>query len=313
MSEAALVADIGGTNARFALVGADGAPTRLRVFWSRDFPTIEQAISTYLADETVEVDRAAIAVASPVTGDRIALTNSPWSFSTAALKARFRWDRLAVVNDFAATALAVPRLRDAERFQLGNGAPCIDAPAAIVGPGSGLGVAGLIRGPTGWIALPGEGGHATIPATDEREASVIARLRRRFDHVSAERVLSGPGLVNLDSALAELAGAPARDRSPEEIVASDDPTARGAVDLFCALLGSFTGDVALTLGARGGVYVAGGIVPKLGLRFTASAFRERFIAKGRFRDYLDAIPTFVVTHPAPALLGLASVLSQEAS
>src|SRR5919197_3573180 len=151
MSAAALVADIGGTNARFALIGPDGAPTGLRVFEARDFPTIEQAIETYLAEAGAEIRRAAIAVASPVTGDRITLTNSPWRFSTAALQARFQWERLAVLNDFGATALAVPHLGEADRFQHGPGAPDAAPPIAIVGPGSGLGVAGLLRGPAGWI------------------------------------------------------------------------------------------------------------------------------------------------------------------
>jgi len=309
MSEHALAADIGGTHARFALIEASGAIRRERSYSCGDFPAIEAAIAAYLATERAEPRRAVLAVASPVTGDRIAFTNSPWAFSAAALRARFGWSRLHIVNDFEANALAIPLLGPDDLSRVGGGEPVPEAPAAIIGPGSGLGVAGLIRGPAGWIALPGEGGHATMPAVDEREATVIATLRRRFGHISAERVLSGPGLVHLRETIAELAGAPPAELTPAEIVAATDTLSGEAVEAFCAMLGTFAGNVALTLGARAGVYIAGGIVPKLGPRFAASAFRERFRAKGRFRDYLDAIPTQVVTHPVPAFVGLASLLS----
>jgi glucokinase len=309
MSALALAADIGGTHARFALVEADGSIARERSYSCRDFPAIEAAIAAYLAAERAAPPRAALAVASPVTGDRIAFTNSPWGFSATALSARFGWSRLHIVNDFEANALAIPLLGPGDLRRIGGGEPAAGAPAAIIGPGSGLGVAGLIRGPAGWIALPGEGGHATMPAVDDREAMVIAVLRARFGHISAERILSGPGLVHLREAIAELAGAPPAELAPAEIVAAGDTVSGEAVEVFCAMLGTFAGNVALTLGARAGVYIAGGIVPKLGPRFAASSFRERFRAKGRFRDYLDAIPTQVVTHPVPAFVGLASVLA----
>jgi glucokinase len=306
----ALVADVGATNARFALVGRDGAVARQRTLHGRDFPAFEDALAAYLAAEAVKPDRAAVAVACPVLGDRIVFTNSPWSFSIEALRKRFGLGRLLVLNDFEANALAVPHLRPADLVQVGGGTPAPAAPAAILGPGSGLGVAGLVRARAGWMALPGEGGHTTMPAFDEREAAVLGRLRARFGHVSAERVLSGPGLVNLHAAIAELERAPTGSPAPADVTEATDTISREAVDMFCAMLGTLAGNVALTLGARGGVYIAGGIVPKLGARFVDSAFRERFLAKGRFRDYLAAIPTFVVTHPVPAFVGLAALIGE---
>jgi glucokinase len=304
----ALIGDIGGTNARFALV-EDGQVGRTRVYHCRDFPAFEEALAAYLSAEGAAPEEAAIAVACPVMGDEIVFTNSPWSFGTAALAERFRLRRLRVLNDFEANALAVPRLGQRELVQVGGGEAVAGVPAAILGPGSGLGVAGLIHGSDGWVALPGEGGHATMPAVDEREAAVLAKLRARFGHISAERVLSGPGLVNLYQAIAELEGAAPGTGVPAEIVEARDEVSLEAVDMFCAMLGTLAGNVALTLGARGGVYIAGGIVPKLGNRFIRSGFRDRFVAKGRFRDYLSRIPTFVVMHPVPAFVGLAGLVA----
>jgi len=307
----ALVADIGATNARFALV-EHGTIGRQRTFEGRDFPAFEEALAAYLAAEQVRPDAAAIAVACPVIGDAIRFTNSPWRFGIGALGARFGFGRLLVLNDFEANALAIPFLAAGDVVKVGEGEPVDGAPAAILGPGSGLGVAGLVRAPGGaWIALPGEGGHATMPAIDEREAAVLAKLRVRFGHVSAERVLSGPGLVNLYNAIAELEGAAPGTMRPAEVAEAEDSISLEAVDMFCAMLGTLAGNVALTLGARGGVYIAGGIAPKLRERFLRSAFRERFLAKGRFRDYLARIPTMMVIHPVPAFVGLAGLLANE--
>jgi glucokinase len=311
-----LVGDIGGTNARFALLADGMRPARIRVLASDDYPTIADAIEAYLAAEGVRPAVAALSIASPVTDDTVALTNHPWSFSIAALRTRLGLERLVVINDFAANALAMPHLESGERVQIGGGGEVAGAPLAVLGPGTGLGVSGLVPGPGGgWIALSGEGGHATMPAADARESEVLARMRVRFDHVSAERVLSGPGLVNLYQTLAALAGTPAHSYTAAQIadrhVGETDPLARATIDMFCAMLGTVAGDLALTLGARGGVFIAGGIVPRLGLVFAESRFRARFEDKGRFRDYLAAIPTFVVTSAIPAFLGLAALLAQE--
>jgi glucokinase len=187
-------------------------------------------------------------------------------------------------------------------------------PIGVIGPGSGLGVGGLIPMDGRWLALSGEGGHITMAPATPRESIVLDHMRQRFDHVSAERLLSGPGLVNLYNTLAQIAGVPAASYSPAQItdpyVAEREPHCREAVEIFCAMLGTIAGNLALTLGARGGVYIAGGIVPKLGPRFAASMFRRRFEDKGRMRPFLAAIPTYVITHPFPAFFGLAALLAE---
>ena len=308
-----LVGDIGATNARFALLGTDGAPARLRVFACDDFPGLAEAVETYLAAERAKPAEAAFAVASPVAGDRVTLTNHPWSFSIEELRRRLGLTRLVMVNDFAANAMALPHLGPDGRQKIGGGSAASRAAMAVLGPGSGLGVSGLIPGERGPIAIAGEGGHATLAPADDRESEVLARMRRRFGHVSAERVLSGPGLVNLYQALAESDGVPAEPFSPAQItdreIGETHPLCRAAVDLFCAMLGTVAGDLALTLGAHGGVFIAGGIVPRLGATFAQSRFRARFEDKGRFSPYLAAIPTYVVTYPFPAFLGLAALLA----
>jgi glucokinase len=223
------------------------------------------------------------------------------------------FDRLEVINDFTAQALALPRLGPGDRTPVGGGTSVPKMPLGVLGPGSGLGVSGLVPCVTGWTAVTGEGGHSTMPAVDDRESAVIDHLRRRLDHVSAERVLSGPGLVNLYNTLAEIDGNPSKGYSAAQItdlgVRGEDPVCGEATAMFCAMLGTVAGNLALTLGARGGVFIAGGIVPRLGRYFIDSPFRARFEAKGRFEAYLDAIPTFVVTHPLAAFLGCAALLA----
>ena len=263
-------------------------------------------------------------MATAVGGDVVAFTNSGWSFSRAQMHAALGLDELVVLNDFEALALSLPRLsatqcrvfgpvtlEDAQRT-----AP--HAARAVIGPGTGLGVAGLMplvgANGTRWIALPGEGGHATLSAADEFESALLTTVRRQFPHVSAERLLSGIGLPVLYAGMAELLGEQADLLATHEIVArglaGSDTTCSRVLDSFCALLGSFAGNVALTFGARGGVYIGGGIVPRLGERFFASAFRQRFEAKGRFDDYLAAIPTLLITDTLAALSGAAMALEQ---
>lgn len=314
-----LIADIGATNARFAVVSPDGGLQRPRVLACEDYPTIHDAIAAYLEDELPLTDvrrleTAALAIAGPVTGDKVALTNHPWSFSIDELRGHLGIERLHVLNDFAAVASAMPHLEADERTQIGGGEPLPDAPVGVLGPGSGLGVCGLVHTPSGWLPLPGEGGHTTMAPANGRESAVLDRMRARHDHVSAERVLSGPGLVDLYTTLAEIDGVPAVSYAAAQItnpgICENDGYCREAVDMFCAMLGTVAGNLALTLGARGGIYVAGGIVPKLGARFAASAFRPWFESKGRLRPYLARIPTYVVTHPFPAFLGLATLLTR---
>ena len=312
-----LVGDIGGTNARFGLVSPDGELLHSRVLADADYPGIAEAIDAYLAerDGLPRPRRGAIAIASPVAGDEVRMTNHPWAFSMSGLKSRLRFQRLEVINDFTAQALALPHLKDGDKVKIGAGDTLPGYPIGVLGPGSGLGVSGLIPAGKHWVPLTGEGGHATMPPITDRESAALGAMRRHLDHVSGERVLSGPGLVNLYNALAEVDGVPARQYTAAQITDADtgrsDPLCAEATDMFCAMLGTVAGNLALTLGARGGVYIGGGIVPRLGERFAASAFRQRFEAKGRFREYLSAIPTYVVTHRLPAFLGCAAALMEK--
>jgi glucokinase len=322
--EPRLVADIGGSNARFAWVSHPGAvPSHRLTLAVADHPGPAQAAAAYLAQLAPQLGdawraprHAAFAVATAVDGDRVALTNSPWSFSREAVRQALGLASLAVVNDFEALALSLPQLTSAQWQVHGGLAPRAgaDAPVgtvlAVLGPGTGLGVAGLLRTLQGWQALPGEGGHATLAAADALEADVIAVVRRQHAHVSAERLLSGPGLPVLHAARAQVAGeVPPSETTAESIVGAAlqgrDAGASATLDLFCALLGSFAGNVALTLGARGGLFIGGGIVPRFADRFGASPFRQRFEAKGRFHDYLASVPTALITDTEAALSGAA--------
>jgi glucokinase len=311
----ALVGDIGATNARFALVEPGGALTSTRALLCDDYPTIADAIAAYLADAGGTKPVAAVlAVAASPTGDEVAMTNHPWTFSIEALRKAVGLKRLKVVNDFHANAAVVPYLEPGERNQVGPGEPVADAPIGVIGPGTGLGVSALVPTPAGPKPMPGEGGHVTMSPADARESAVLEIMRARYDHVSAERVLSGPGLVNLYNTLCELSHVKAASLTAAQItdpkIGASDACARETTAMFCAMLGTIAGNLALTLGARGGIYIAGGIVPKLGDAFAQSQFRERFEAKGRFRDYLAAIPTYVIVRPNAALLGAAKLLDE---
>ena len=310
----ALVADIGGTHVRFALV--DGGevlnPTVLRC---ADYDGPATAAQAYLAAHGGErrPEGAAFAVASPISGDRVDLTNSPWRFSIEATRDVLGLARLEVVNDFTAVALAVRHLAPADRLDIGGGGAVDNAPIAVLGPGTGLGVSALVPTAMGdWVALAAEGGHVTMAAATEREAAILGWLRQRFDHVSAERVLSGQGLVNLYQAVAALSGRQAVFSTPDVIsqrgLDGSCAISREAVETFFAMLGTVAGNLALTVGARGGVFIAGGILPRMAEAFRRSGFRVRFEDHGRFQPYLAAIPTHLITHPLPAFIGLAALV-----
>jgi glucokinase len=310
----ALIADIGGTHVRFALVGAAGT-TDTMVMRCADYPGPAEAANAYLAavGPATAPRAAAFAVASPIAGDRVDLTNSPWGFSIEGVRQGLGLDRFAVVNDFTAVALSVRHLGSADVVKLGGGEPLADASIAVLGPGTGLGVSALVPSPLGeWVALATEGGHVTMAATDDREAALLAWLSKRFGHVSAERVLSGPGLVNLYEAVAALSGRPAVYTTPDAVsqrgLDGSCPLCREALATFFAMVGTVAGNLALSLGSRGGVFVAGGILPRMVEAFRASAFRSRFEAKGRFQAYLSPVPVFLVTHPHPAFVGLAGLV-----
>ena len=322
MSAAAplLLADIGGTRARFALA-REGRVGPIHEESVADHATPLAAIRAFL--EVAAPDpgprRAALALAGPIRGAgdaaRGALTNAHWTLEAAALRDALAFDRVLLVNDFAAVAHAIPSLEPDDWVAVGGGDPVPGGAIAVLGPGTGLGVAGLLVHGERVEAIVGEGGHVTLPACDPEEAALLERLRGRFGHVSAERVLCGEGLVTLRQALAEQTGRAAEALTPPEITAralsGEDPDCVETLSRFCAFLGTVAGDLALTLGARGGVYLAGGILPRLTGFFAASGFRARFEAKGRFGDYLAAIPTRVVTRSHPAFAGLVSLDRQD--
>jgi glucokinase len=308
-----LLADIGGTNARFALWQANEFRHE-QVLLCAKYPDIVSAVEHYLQSAGASAPglrplEAAVAIAGPITGDLIRMTNHPWQFSAAAVRRKLGLKRLSFFNDFTALALALRHLPAVELEVIGNGRAVPNAPIALVGPGTGLGVSGLIPAGDAWIPLQGEGGHVTLSVMSEREMAVLGRLRQRFSHVSAERVLSGPGLVNLYDALCEVDGAVPDPLTPNEITRRATQgscrTCLEAVHLFCGLLGTMAGNLVLTLGAVGGLYIGGGVVPHLGRLFAASHFRDRFEDKGRYAEYLAAVPVYLIRSPLPAFVGLA--------
>lgn len=311
-----LIADIGGTNIRLALVADDGGISSALALRCADYPTLVAACEAYL--RTVSPDApprsGALAVASPITSDLIQMTNHVWSFSIEETRRRLGLETLDVINDFIAVALGVPHLGTGDVVRVGGGVADPHAPVGVIGAGTGLGMAALVRTAGGGrIPLSSEGGHVTMPAFDEREAAILALLRSELGHVSAERVLSGPGLINLYEVIAQLQGRqPDPDITPAECtaraVAGTCPISVETLDVFCRMLGTIASNLALTLNARGGIYVGGGIVPQLGEAFLRSGFRSRFEDKGRFGPYLATMPTWVISRPLPAFAGLAALV-----
>jgi len=311
-----VLADIGGTHARFALSIGD-ALGPLEDIPVASYPSTADAMRAFLGRHPASRPRGAVlAGAGPVYRNRIAMTNSPWVIDGVELRDSFDLPWVRVINDFEALAWSLPDLRPSELYSIGGGRALAGAPAVVLGPGTGLGVACLVHGTQGPEVIVSEGGHATLPGASQREDAIIAHLRPRFGHVSAERALSGGGLVNLYEAVAALDGLTVAKRDAAEIsregVSGACPTSRAALGLFCAFLGTFAGDAALMFGARGGVYVAGGIVPHFLEFLSRSEFRARFESKGRLSSYVEAVPTHVITHKDPAFVGLA-LLARELS
>ena len=308
------MADIGATNTRCALLDDKGREVATELFDNSDFTGVGGVLAIYLDHRRTSdrPTRAALAVAAPIAGDDVRMINIGWQFSQSALKAELGLKRLTVVNDFAAVAWALPHLEPTDVQQVGGGKSVPRATMATLGPGSGLGVSALVPANDAWAVMTGEGGHVAMAAASREEQDVIAMLRDRFDgHCSAERVLSGPGLVNLYVTLAELAGRGRPTVKPEDVTnlaKQGEPLARKTLGMFFALLGTVAADLAVTTGARGGVYIGGGIVPRLATDLVQSEFRARFEAKGRYRAYLAAIPTYLITAPTPAFRGLRYLL-----
>jgi glucokinase len=313
-----LLADIGGTNARFALEPAPGEIQALRTLACADHARFEDAVRFYLAGTQrlhgARVRHAVIAIANPVDGNAIRMTNHHWAFSIEAARRALGLETLLVVNDFTALAMSLPALRPGDLAQVGGGAALAGSAIGLVGAGTGLGVSGLVPSGERWIPLSSEGGHVAFSPLDEREVTVLRHAWQRYDHVSAERFVSGPGLVLIREALAMSRGmAPDKDLSPSDIVtrglSGGDALSLEAIDCFCGMLGTVAANLAVTLGARGGIYIGGGVVPRLGAYFVASPFRPRFERKGRFSEFTARIPTWLITAPTPALQGASEMLS----
>jgi glucokinase len=311
-----VLADIGGTYARFAIEAAPGQFAHVASLRCAEHADFHAAISAYLASlpagmaQTLE--HAAIAIANPVEGDRVRMTNYHWQFSIEEMRERLGLQTLVVVNDFTALAMALPRLSVSQRRQVGGGQAVERSVLGVLGAGSGLGVSGLIPAGDGWVALGTEGGHASFSPRDEREIAILRFALKRFPHVSFERLLSGPGLELIDAALRDHAGQPPLALAAPDITRraldGSDAICVEALDAFCAVLGTAAANLAVTLGALSGVYIGGGIVPRLGAYFDRSPFRARFEDKGRFSEYVRAIPTFVVTAEHATFMGASAIL-----
>ncbi len=319
MPRSALIGDIGGTNARFALVTPGAfAPHDVLSLPCADYPGLVEAVLDYLGRVGLTGDaaprEACLALACPIRGDRVSLTNNHWRFSREEVRQALGLSLFKAINDFTAQALGVPHLTDDDLIDVQHGEAIPHATRLVIGPGTGLGVAGLLPGRHGWMVLPSEGGHVTFAPTDEREQNLLRHFRNRYGRVSVERILSGQGLLDLYLAHCSLKGAPPTLTSPAEVTqaaANGDGIARDTLQRFLKILGDVSGDAALTLGALGGVTLCGGILPRLLDWLPESRFLEAFTAKGRMAAYTAAIPVKVVTAPWPGLLGAAEALHNQ--
>jgi glucokinase len=308
-----LLADIGGTNARFAVETAPFHFEAVAVLPCSGYASLGAALAAYLASDDVSVHvagirHAALAIANPVDGDMVSMTNHTWSFSIEALREELDLTTLLVVNDFSALAMALPHLRPSQRLRVGGGTELPGRTIGLVGPGTGLGVSGIVPVGERWAVLASEGGHVSFAPGDDTEIAILQQLWREHGHASAERLLSGPGieLIHRVTSSQTLGAA----EITQGALAGDAACMR-TVDCFCGVLGSVAGNAALTLGATGGMYIGGGIVPRLGDLFAGSPFRARFEAKGRLEPYLARIPTFLITEEYPAFLGVSALLSEQ--
>jgi glucokinase len=312
-----LIADIGATNARFALADDKGFYEQ-KVLQCADYPTIVDAAQAYLANiGEKKPKRGAFAIAGPISGDFFEMTNHLWRFSIAETQKSLGLESFTLLNDFKAIALGIPHLKPEDMKQIGGEQKSVpQATIGVVGPGTGLGVASLFWDGQQYRANSGEGGHVTMPAKTQREFDLFRTLRYKYHHISAERVCSGKGLLNIYNAIKILDGhEELPDRTPEQIaecaIAKTCPVCEEALDKMMGFLGTIAGDLAVTLGAHGGIYIAGGIPAKLGDYFLNSRFRAEFEAKGRFAQYLKPIPTYLITHPFIAFVGLQNYITHD--
>ncbi|MCF6190332.1 MAG: glucokinase [Cocleimonas sp.] len=316
-----LLIDVGGTNIRLGLMnGSDPVqqqfPQHVKRFPTRQFNDISAAIDHYLSDHPkYKIKQISISVATLVLGDQVTLTNYDWSFNTRDLVEKYNLQQIKVINDFTALALSLPLLSEQDLQAVSSGHSNPDSPIGLIGPGTGLGVSGLQKQSNIWHPIQGEGGHISIGANNPRELALFDILRSRHGHVSAERLLSGPSIEEVYQILCELDGKVVDALSADEIsntwIAASCEVCMEVMAIFCHWLGVVAGNLALTLGAKGGIYIGGGIVPKLGDAFLNSSFRESFNDHGCYSDYLSSIPVFIIHAEEPALLGAAIALGDE--
>ncbi|BCA94103.1 glucokinase [Legionella antarctica] len=315
MPHYAIVADIGGTFARFSRVNLDNLHLdKIEIYPCSEFISLESVLMTYQTQHLLQdVRQVAIAIACPVINDVVCMTNCHWRFSIQALQHRLGLSKLAVINDFTAIAMSLPALENHEVIQIGNGHADVSKTKVVLGAGTGLGVAYLLPEKQGYKSYAGEGGHADWGAKTEQEWFIYSYLKTTYDHISHERLLSGQGLENLYQAIAAFHKKGVDPLSAAQIISlakQQCPIAQASIGQFFASLGAYAGDLALTLGAFGGIYIAGGIVPRLLSLIQQSDFRARFESKGRFSDFNRLIPTYVVTAKQPGILGAAVYLKQ---
>ncbi|MBI3285014.1 MAG: glucokinase [Burkholderiales bacterium] len=310
-----LLADIGATHARFTLETAPGVFESVRVLKCDDYPGIIPLLRAYLDQHGGrKVHHAAFALANPIDGDQVRMTNRDWAFSIEDVRREFGLYTLLIVNDFTALAMSLPGLQAKDRMQVGGGTAVPKSVIGVLGPGTGLGVSGLIPTADGFVTLGSEGGHVNFAPCDEREYAILQFAWQEWSHVSTERLISGPGLELIYRALAQRGQKKVAALAAQDIMrgalSDADPLCLETLECFCGMLGSFAANLAVTLGAFGGVYIGGGIVPLMGDWFAQSSFRRRFEAKGRFTGYLAQIPTYVITTPNPAFYGVSAILSE---
>lgn len=308
-----LVIDIGGTNIRLGLLQENSlSPQHIASYKVNNFPGLGEVVAEYLQQAPAhQLQEASVALAGPVDSDLLQLTNHGWQFSVAETRQRFNLRRLKVINDFTALALSLPHLQPEQLVQFGGEVADPNGAIALLGPGTGLGVSGLVRTAAGFYPLSGEGGHVSLGARTPRELAIFNAFRGKYGHMSAERLVSGTGMTEFYQVVCQLDGVETEALPAEQISAravnSSCPRCAEVMTLFCEWLGIVSSNLALTMGAVGGVYIGGGIVPKLGGYFFNSGFRREFEDKGRFREYLQDIPVFVIQEGGqPALIGAAS-------
>ncbi|MDY6321672.1 MAG: glucokinase [Succinivibrio sp.] len=317
LSGVALIGDIGGTNARLALCNlADGTLSTPIIYSAVENPSLEEVILRFKKDCGQEFSVGCIAIACPITGDHVKMTNNPWEFSIRELKEHTGLEKLLVINDFTAMSMSVPVLDEKDLVKVGGGERDRRAPVAIYGAGTGLGVGHLVHVGDKWLALPGEGGHVDMAPANSEEDEILLTLRKRFGHVSYERVLSGPGLVNIYEAISGAHGRTKSGMTPADVTgnavsANPDPDCARTLKIFCSMMGSFGGNLALTMGTYGGVFIAGGVVPHFLDYFLKSDFRRSFEDKGRFNGLLAKVPVYVVTDKLAGLRGSGAAIRQE--